>query len=164
MSRMLWMLRKLWLCAALAVLVLAAAPAGAENWVNIPGRVVFDADNGQVQTLYFSSWATNKETFVPAARGYDVRLAGFFSFVNGNEHTIMHVTDAASFTLQGDLNPVIITMPDKRTMEVNVVNSFIWAIARMKEFRFVTLDPEFGVDVVYVAPSESVRRLFFYPE
>lgn len=148
----------------IAVVPLLVAPVMAENWVEIPGRIEFDADDGTVKHMPFSSWATHKETFVPAARGNDIRLAGYFAFKENDQFVVMHVTEAESYTLQGDGYPIIITFKDQnRTQkEVDVVKSFIWAIARMEDFFFMARDEALGREVVTDVPSESVRRLWFY--
>lgn len=140
------------------------ASASAQSWVTIPGRIVFAADNGQVKSLHFSSWATNKETFVPDARGNERLLAGFFAYVADDQHVIAHVTDYESFTLHGVGNPIEIVYKDKSKEEVEVVNSFIWAIARMDMFHFMSRDERLGRDVRYSVPAESVERLFFHGE
>ncbi len=162
------MLRLLSLVAA--VLFLAAGMAldctsvSAQNWVDIPGRIGFIADNGQVKSLHFSSWTSNKETFVPNARGNEILLAGFFSYAHEDKHVVAHVTDYESYTLHGVGNPIEITFKDKSAAEVEVTNSFIWAIARMNTFRFMSRDKRLGRDVLYEVPAASVKRLFFYGE
>lgn len=153
-----------------AVLLLAAGiildvtPARAATWVTMQGRIVYVADNGQVKSRHFSSWATNKETFVPDARGNERLLAGFFTYVADDQHIVAHVTDYESFTLHGVGNPIDIVFKDKSKEEVEVVNSFIWAIARMDTFQFKSFDERLGRDVLYDVPAESVERLFFHGE
>jgi len=149
---------------AAASAALAVAPACAANWVEIPGRIEFIADDGTVKHLPFRSWATNKETFVPAARGNDIRLAGYFAYTDDDQRVVIHVTEPDHFVLQGDGNPIIIVFSDKykSRREVEVIDTFIRAIARTEDFTFIALDEQLKREVVYDVPSASIKRLWFH--
>lgn len=160
------MLRKTCLSVMVAaMLTLALAPVClAETWVDIPGRIVFDGDNGSITTVSFSKWLTNKSNFVPTTEKYHQQKAGYFSYGSDDKTVVMRVDEADKFELQGDNNPILITFPGNKVREVQVNNSFIWAISRMKDFHFIAKDDDTGRDVEYNVPSESIRTLSFFPE
>lgn len=150
--------------AVLALMALFCATALAESWVKIPGRILYDSDDGKVVSHYFSSWATNKDTLHMRTRGRNAGIAGYFNYVDGNKRVVGHVIEAESYHLFGDNNPIEITFHDGDRRQVEVTNNFIWAIARMDTFNFKTFDEKLGRDVLYTVPSESIKRLYFYDQ
>lgn len=160
------MLRKAFIMALMAAtLTLAFASASlAETWVKIPGRVVYDGDDGNITSVYFSKWASNKSRFVPTSKTYDQRKAGNFSYNYDDMTVVMPVEEAQQYDLNGDKNPIVITFRDNTKLEAQVNNSFIWAIARMKEFKFISDDPETKKEIRYSVPSESIRTIYFFAD
>lgn len=149
---------------AATLLPLFASQALALNWINIPGRIVFDGDSGHIVSTSFHTWGTNKKTFIPGARSNDIRIAGNFTYTQGDKHVVMRITDADHYELNGDYNPITIILPDKSQIEATVVDSFIWAICRCHTFSFKALDPDTGKDVLYEVPSESIKTLYFFDQ
>lgn len=150
------------LLAFTSMLCLSALPASAEKWMKIPGRIEFISNNGSIKSYHFTSWATNKPTFLPTVRKPDSRLAGYFLYEDDSQRRTAHVTDVKSIRLQGNGNPIVITFFDGHKDEVEVVNSFIWTISRMKDFHFMAKEREGAAEVPMSVPSEAIKRLFFW--
>ncbi len=145
------------------MVVLWSPVCWAELWVEIPGYVVFEGDDGAVKSRSFSSWLTMKDDPKYAWKKDSVTLGGFFSFKEGTENAVMHVFDAARYDMDGRNTPITITYRDGQQREVRVNNSFVYAISRLHFFRFMGEDPVTRKTVQYEIPAESVRTMVFYP-
>lgn len=145
-------------------MVLLWSPAcWAEYWIEIPGYVIFEGDDGAVKSRNFSSWLTMKGDPKYAWKKDAVTIGGFFSIKDGTQSMVMHVNDARRYDMDGLHTPITITYHDGKTREVQVNNSFVYAIARLHAFRFLGEDPVTQQAVQYEVPAGSVRTLVFYP-
>ncbi len=146
----------------LGVLLLLPAPCLAEVWMDIPGYIIFDGDDGSVQSRDFTSWYSLKLDPFYLRNKSGVDVAGYFSFTDSNESKVMHVLDAKRYDMDGIKTPIVITYQDGTTREVQVNRSFIYAICRTREFKFMGEDPVAKDEVEYDVPAESVKTLIFY--